>query len=105
MANTKVANVKAPIKPSEDQFNDRDKLNDLLVSYKHLTYLYSIACQEASNTKLYKEFLRLFEQASKMQRDTYDLMFENGWYALEKQTPEKIKQQRQMYSQQKSQLA
>ncbi len=104
MASNKVANPKASIKPNDNAFNDRDRINDLLISYKHLSYMYSLACQEASNPKLYKAFLALFHEVSEMQRATYYLMFEKGWNALEKQSQEKIKQSHKMFKQQESQL-
>ncbi len=104
MATSKVANTKAKVLPSETCFNDRDRFNDLLISYKHLAYMYSLACQEASNPKLYKAFLTLFNEVSEMQRSAYYTMFEKGWYTLEKQTQEKIKQSHKMFQQQATQL-
>ena len=104
MSESKVANTKAEILPNEDEFNDRDRINDLLISDKHLAYMYSLAMQEASNPELYKRFSTLFEETSQLQRDTYYKMFEKGWYALEKQTPEKIRQTHTMYKQQQAQL-
>lgn len=104
MSESKVSNTKAEILPSEDVFNDRDRINDLLISYKHLAYMYSLAAQEASNSELYKQFFQLFEETSQLQRDTYDLMFEKGWYALEKQTPEKIEKLYEMFHKQQKQL-
>lgn len=104
MSESKVANQKAEILPNEDAFNDRDRVNDLLISYKHLAYMYSLAMQEASNPTLYQDFFKLFQEASELQRDTYYLMFEKGWYALEKQTAEKVDQSHKMFKQQESQL-
>lgn len=98
MPETQVKNKKAEMLPDEQSYNDKDKLNDMLMSLKHLTYMYSLAMQEASNPALYKVMSSLFEKSSQMQRNAYYLMFEKGWYTLEKQTPTKIQTIYDQYS-------
>ncbi len=104
MPQSKIANKEAKILPSKEVYNDRDRINDLLISYKHLAYMYSLAMQEASNPKLYQSFAQLFEESSQMQRATYNLMFEKGWKTLEKLTQEKIKTTHKNFTQQANQL-
>lgn len=50
---------------------------------------YSTAMTEASNESLYKSYRSIFEQLSNLQRETYELMFQNGWYSLEKAETQK----------------
>ena len=33
---------------------------------------------------LYNNYKEMFDKYSKMQREVYELMFQNGWYVLEK---------------------
>ena len=39
MNSQEVMNPKSEILPDEKRFNDRDRLNDLLISIKHITYM------------------------------------------------------------------
>ena len=105
MSSQEVMNPKSEILPDEKRFNDRDRLNDLLISIKHITYMYSLACQEASNNELYTKLFSLFQESSQLQRKTYDLMFEKGWYKLEKEQAQKIDTKHQTFKSEESQLS
>lgn len=104
MSSQEVMNPKAEMLPDENSYNDKDRLNDLLISIKHLAGIYSLACQEASNMTLYGDLTKLSAEASQLQRKTYDLMFEKGWYKLEKEKAEKIDQKNKTFSSMQSQL-
>lgn len=104
MNSQEVMNPKAEILPDEKQFNDRDRINDLLISIKHITYMYSLACQEASNCDLYDKLFKIFQESSQLQRKAYDLMFEKGWYKLEKEQAQKIDKKHQTFKSEETQL-
>ena len=72
------------------EMNDSDRLNDILISFKHLVSSYAISLNEASNKNIYKLFFNLFEQASNIQADLFQLAFSKGWYTLETADEEKI---------------
>ena len=72
------------------EMNNSDRLNDILISYKHLVSSYATALNEASNKNIYKLFLNLLEQTSKIQAELFQLAFQKGWYTLETADETKI---------------
>ncbi|WP_419882138.1 spore coat protein [Peribacillus sp. B-H-3] len=86
------------------QMNDRDFLNDMLSTEKYFNSSYSIALNEASHSGLYNELLNISTETKDMQRTLYNLMFEMGWYSLEKAEPQKISQSYQQFTGYKNQL-
>ena len=75
-------NIKTPVKKGYN-LNDEDILNDTLISYKHLVSSYAIALNEASNKSIYKLFLEILTNSSKIQADLFDISFKKGWYNIE----------------------
>lgn len=82
-------NIKTPVKKGY-MMNDEDILNDLLISYKHLVSSYAIALNEASNKNIYKLFLEVLTNSSKIQADLFDISFKKGWYNIETADETKI---------------
>lgn len=70
--------------------NDKDYMNSLLSCLKEMVKNYAISLTEASNEALYEEYLRMFNEYSKLQREVFELMFRKGWYVLEKAENNKI---------------
>lgn len=71
--------------------NDKDYMNSLLSTLKEMTKNYAVALTEASNETLYEEIKKLFDKTIALQRQTYEIMFQNGWYSIEKADDPKIK--------------
>lgn len=69
---------------------DRDFLNDILASEKDITCNTTQAITEASNRKLEDMFLDFFDITESIQRDAYELAWNNGWYELEEAEAKKI---------------
>ncbi len=74
------------------EMNDRDYLNDLLYNEKSIVVNTATALTEASNDKLKEEILKFFETVEQIQRETYELAWNNGWYVLEEAEKTKINQ-------------
>lgn len=72
--------------------NDRDYLNDILHNEKSILVNTATALTEASNDKLKKEIIKFFETVEQLQRETYELAWNNGWYVLEESDKTKINQ-------------
>lgn len=70
--------------------NDKDYLTNLLIQLKEMSKNYTISMTEASNEDLYNKYFLTFQKISELQRKTYELMFKNGWYKLEKSEQQKI---------------
>ena len=80
-------------------FNDKDYMNSLLSDLKSMTKNYAVALTEASNNHLVEIYKKLFIEALALQRETYEVMFQNGWYQLEKAENQKIDMKYQTLSQ------
>ena len=95
----KVGNPKIDPMPSTNTFNDEDILNDLQTSLKHLSTMYGTLNQEASHKELVDKIETLSKEVSRLARDSFNLMFENGWYCLEKQEEQKLNEEYNKFSQ------
>ena len=98
MNNNQISNPKTEV-PTGINMNDKDYITCLITCLKEMEKNYVTAMTEASNESLYKSYKSTFEELSKLQRETYELMFEKGWYSLEKAETQKITQKQQMLSQ------
>ncbi|MBE6155689.1 MAG: spore coat protein [Firmicutes bacterium] len=81
---------KQTLVPNSIELNDKDYLDRLLGTLKQSVSSYAIILNEASNDVLYKELKKHFDTFSKLQRETFELMFQNGWYQLETADAKKI---------------
>ena len=48
---------------------------------------------------IFQSYFNTFKEISSLQRETYELMFKNGWYSLEKENNNKISEKIQILSQ------
>ena len=74
------------------ELNDRYYLNDILYNEKTITVNTTTALTEASNDKLKDEIFKFLETVEQLQRETYELAWNNGWYVLEEVEKTKITQ-------------
>ncbi len=102
--NSKVQNTKQTVLPGENSFNDEDILQDVMTSLKHLSTQYGLLMQEASNEKLAQHVETLSKDVGKMARDSFNLMFEMGWYCLEKQELQKLNEEYNKFLEKEKQL-
>lgn len=93
--NNKIFNPKVEVN-SGINLNDKDYITNLLTCLKELEKNYTIALTEASNELLYEKYYNIFNDISKLQRETYELMFKFGWYQLEKAEEIKINEKYNM---------
>lgn len=87
--NNKIENPKLEV-PTGINLNDKDYITCLLSKLKELVKNYAVALTEASNENLYNEYKTIFDEYSNMQRDVFELMFQKGFYSLEKAEENKI---------------
>ncbi|GGH75288.1 spore coat protein CotF [Pullulanibacillus pueri] len=85
--------------PKTPQMNDRDFINDCLMTEKYLTTSYAVALHEMSHQALYQDLSTIFQETEKCQRDMYNLMFQKGWYGIEGEDVQKLQQSYQKFSQ------
>lgn len=87
--NNQICNPEKQV-PTGINLNEKDYLTELLTTLKDIEKNYSIALTEASNETLYSEYKTNFENIMNLQRETFELMFKNGWYKLETAPMNKI---------------
>jgi len=87
--NNNINNEKVNV-PTGISLNDKDYLTNLLTLLKDIEKNMTVALTEASNEYLYKEYKNIFDKFSNLQRKCYELMFQNGWYMLEKAPQAKV---------------
>lgn len=90
--------------PKGMALNEKDYLTSLLTCLKDMEKNYCIAMTEASCESLYQQHLEAFLNISTMQREVYELMFQNGWYILEKAENNKIQKKQQTLNQELNDL-
>ena len=98
MNNNKITNPKTQT-PTGIEMNDKDYITCLLTVLKEMSKNYTQAMTEASNEHLYKSYLSIFNEITKLQRETYELMFQFGWYQLEAADATKINEKYNTLSQ------
>ncbi|MDD6224218.1 MAG: spore coat protein [bacterium] len=89
MKSNKVCNMKVEV-PTGIEMNDKDYLTTVLELEKNLSNNYSWALNEASNDYLYEDYFGMFEDTKDMSREIFNLLFQKGWYSLEKAEEDKI---------------
>lgn len=70
---------------------DKEYIMDTLDTLKSLSVNMTYALNEASCDKLYKEYLKMFENINKETKEVFDLAYKLGYYTLEKEANTKIK--------------
>ncbi|MCK9524464.1 MAG: spore coat protein [Limnochordia bacterium] len=80
------------------EFNDRDRLNDLLATEKWLTDGFNVFVRETSHQDLYNDVLHILNETHHACRDVFNLMFEKGWYSVHPEQPSHIADHYQKYS-------
>lgn len=95
MNSNQISNPKTEVSQGIE-LNDKDYITSLLTCLKDMEKNYTIAMTEASCEKLHNEYNNIFTQIAELQRLTYETMFKNGWYTLEKAENTKINTKFQM---------
>lgn len=101
--NNKISNPKQQV-PTGLSLNEKDYITSLLTCLKDIEKNYVIAMTEASNEHLYQQYHDMFCNLASLQRETYEVMFQKGWYSLEKAEAQKINEKAQMLTTEKQNL-
>lgn len=80
-----IKNPKPPGTPQVKgpEMNDRDRINDLLVTEKYLTDSFNVSAREASHPRLHEDIMMILNETHQCQYNLYQIMFQNGHYKLE----------------------
>jgi spore coat protein CotF len=80
------------------QMNDRDILNDVLATEKYLTDNYNVFAREASYPTLHNDVESILCDTHKAARNSFNAMFQRGWYKFEGVEQQKLQQAQQQFS-------
>lgn len=87
--NNQISNPKVEVTTGMN-LNDKDYMNSALSCLKEMVKNYAIALTETSNESLFNKYKVVFDNVCGLQREAYELMFQRGWYTLEKAETMKI---------------
>ena len=82
----------------DSTMNDRDCLNDMLVTAKYLTDGFNVFTREASHRALHHDVQQILGQTHHEVRDLFNLLFEKGWYSLQAESTNQVAQAHQQFS-------
>ena len=80
--------------------NDRDIMENLLLTTKGVLDLYMHGAIESGTENVHNAFNTAFNQTLQMGDSIYKQMENRGWYASEQAEPQKIQQVKQKFSMQ-----
>jgi spore coat protein CotF len=86
------------------EFNDRDRINDILSYEKYLTSGYSTGLNEMQNPQLRQKIGAILQDAHLAQFQLFDLMFQKGWYKMKAAETQEITQAHQQFTDYKTQF-
>ena len=101
--NNQIKNPKVET-PKGIELNEKDYITSLLSSLKDMEKNYCIAMTEASCEQLYNQHLEAFLNIASLQREVYEIMFQKGWYILEKAETTKIQEKHKTLNQELTDL-
>ena len=78
--------------------NDRDTMENLLLTAKGVCDLYLHGSLESDTPKVQQAFRGALNDALCMQSDIYKQMSEHGWYPRQQAQPQQIQQVKQKFS-------
>lgn len=91
--------------PKTPAMNDRDRLNDMLLTEKYLTDGLNVFVREASHQALHRDVMQILNETHQAARDLFNLMYDKGWYTLQAEEPTHVAQQQQKFSNYQNQFA
>ncbi|MDR1805777.1 MAG: spore coat protein [Clostridium sp.] len=83
---------------------DRELMDDMLTSQKHITGVYNTYSCECVNPRLKADFLNLWRENQNLQSSVFTQMQERGWYAPQKAQQKMVTQTKTKFQGIQSQL-
>ena len=71
-------------------FDDREIMNDALISQKFLTDDYNIFAGECSTPAVYNDFMTILAEEHQIQNEVFQEMSKRGWYQTQPAEQQKI---------------
>lgn len=102
----KIGKQRSPVLPKEKDIgvNLRDRLNDVLLSEKHIIDGYQIGMNEVIDEQLYNIVMQNLDRNRQLQRKMFEQLFDLGEYQADTATPPQISDALDMFTNYKTQL-
>lgn len=88
----------------QQQYDDRQMLNDALYSQKQVTENYNTFANECSGQQIREVMLNILNEEHQIQADVFDEMSKRGWYAPQNAQQEQIQQAKTKFQNIQSEL-
>ena len=85
-------------------FDDREIMDDILTSEKHVTSTYNSFCNECVNMSLKSDFLNILQESHNMQSNVFSQMHQKGWYQPAQASQQQVTQAKTKFQGISSQL-
>ena len=79
-------------------FDDREIMNDALISQKFLTDDYNIFAGECSTPAVYNDFMTILAEEHQIQNEVFQEMSKRGWYQTQPAEQQKINETRTKFA-------
>ena len=79
-------------------FDDREIMNDALISQKFLTDDYNIFAGECSTPAVYNDFMTILAEEHQIQNEVFQEMSKRGWYQTQPAEQQKINETRTRFA-------
>lgn len=83
---------------------EKDKMNDVLMTQKHLTDLYNSGSNEVDCKVLHADLLNILNEEHQMAHELYDAMRKRGWYSVPKADNQQVNKVYTEYENMKTEL-
>lgn len=89
--------------PTNQTFDDREIMNDILTSQKFITETYNTCANECSSAAIKTELMNILNEEHQIQHEIFDEMSKRGWYQTDNAPQNKVDAVKQKYSPQAGQ--
>ena len=79
-------------------FDDKQRIEDVLISQKHITGVYNTFLNEAVNADVKSCLNNILNEEHDIQNQIFGQMTQKGWYQLECAEDAKVNKEKQKYS-------
>lgn len=87
-----------PLEVKGPEFDDRDRINDLLGTEKYLIDNINTFAKEASHQNLFNDLLHILNETHHQGRQVFNVLFEKGWYSLQSEPIDQVQDTQQTFS-------
>jgi spore coat protein F len=89
----------------QGQLEDKDILNDLLLTEKHMTSSYDTYANESSCANLRQNLLSILKEEHEIQSQLFNEMNNRGWYPAKQANPADVAAAKQQFNTMKNELS